>query len=522
MRNANAGCLRSRQIFHSGHARCGNDVYMETTEMRTFMQLPLRYKERMQALLKEEYKDYEACFGYRAKAGLRVNTNKISPQDFLKKSPFSLSPVTWTEKGFYYEEDVQPAKHPYYYAGLYYLQEPSAMIPASVLPVTPGDKVLDLCAAPGGKSTELASKLQGEGVLVSNDISPTRAKALAKNMQMAGVPNAVVLSENPQNIVPYFPEYFDKILVDAPCSGEGMFRKENKMMAAWEEHGPEFFAPLQREILESAIKMLKKGGMMVYSTCTFSPEEDEGTVAWLLEKYPEISVVKTERLEGFSEGRPEWIGSEEESLRHCIRIWPHKVEGEGHFVALLKKEGDDGLAGQAFSRTNQKQIPDINTRQTEKKSGKRGRETQKRTRNTRSVDNLSFVKEFLGDTNLSYKEEQLLEAGGCCYLVPEGVPDLQGLRMVESGLLLGGIEKGRFEPYQAFANRLTKELYANYVDFSVDDVRVIKYLKGETVSIEDTAKKGWVLVMVDGYALGWAKASGGMLKNKYFSSWRML
>lgn len=461
------------------------------------MQLPARYKERMQALLGDEYQDYEACFGNRAKAGLRVNTNKISPQEFLKKSPFALSPIKWTGKGFYYDEDVQPAKHPYYYAGLYYLQEPSAMIPASVLPITPGDRVLDLCAAPGGKSTELASKLQGEGVLVSNDISPTRAKALVKNMQMAGVPNAVVLCENPSNLESCFSEYFDKILVDAPCSGEGMFRKESKMMAAWEEHGPEFFAPLQREILESAVKMLKNGGMMVYSTCTFSPEEDEGTVAWLLENHPELSLVNPERREEFGEGMPEWTGSVDDSLRRCIRIWPHKAEGEGHFVALFQKKEGAGADIQQDDRV----------------FAAKGRKEE---------DKLLPVMDFLADTGLPYKREQLLLSKDCCYLVPEGVPNLQGLRVVESGLLLGVIKKGRFEPYQALANRLTKEMYPNAVDFSVDDVRVVKYLKGETICIEDTTKKGWVLVMVDGYPLGWAKAAKGTLKNKYFPSWRML
>lgn len=450
----------------------------------------------MQALLGDEYKDYEACLDRHAKAGLRVNTIKISPQDFLKKSPFALTPIKWTGKGFYYDEGVQPAKHPYYYAGLYYLQEPSAMIPAGVLPVEPGDKVLDLCAAPGGKSTELASKLQGEGVLVSNDISPTRAKALVKNMQMSGVPNAVVLSESPANLVPCFFEYFDKILVDAPCSGEGMFRKESKMMAAWEEHGPEFFVPLQREILESAVKMLKNGGMMVYSTCTFSPEEDEGTVAWLLENHPELSLAVTERIEEFGEGMPEWAGSTDDSLRRCIRVWPHKAEGEGHFIALFKKKegaGVDVQRGGVSAATGRKE-----------------------------ADKLLPVVEFLERTGLSYRKEQLHLVGDCCYLVPEGMPDLQGLRVLESGLLLGVTKKGRFEPYQALANRLTKEIYPNYVDFSVDDMRVVKYLKGETIHIDDTEKKGWVIVMVDGYPLGWAKAAKGTLKNKYFPSWRML
>ena len=211
------------------------------------IQLPERFEEKMQCLLGSEFEEYIRCYEEPRYYGLRVNTRKISVEDFLKIAPFPLTPIPWIENGFYYDgEQVAPAKHPYYFAGLYYLQEPSAMTPANRLPVSPGERVLDVCAAPGGKATELGAKLMGEGVLVANDISSSRAKGLLKNLEVFGIGNMLVLSEEPGKLENYFTGYFDKILIDAPCSGEGMFRKDRKMVKAWEEHGPSFFAKLQR------------------------------------------------------------------------------------------------------------------------------------------------------------------------------------------------------------------------------------------------------------------------------------
>jgi len=195
------------------------------------------------------------------------------------------------KNGYYYDTDQQPSKHPFYHAGMYYIQEPSAMTPASLLPITKGDKVLDLCAAPGGKSTELGAKLAGEGILVTNDISNSRAKALLKNIELFGIRNSLVLSETPGKLVEYFPEYFDKILIDAPCSGEGMFRKSSDMIKNWEQYGVEYYSEIQKDIVISSVKMLKPGGYILYSTCTFSPEENEGTITHLLEQCPELHVV---------------------------------------------------------------------------------------------------------------------------------------------------------------------------------------------------------------------------------------
>ena len=246
--------------------------------MKKTINLPQNYLDAMKELLKEDYEDYLASFEEKRLYGLRINTLKISVEDFLKISPFELEPIPWIENGFYFHEEDKPAKHPYYFAGLYYIQEPSAMTPANVLPVEDGDVVFDMCAAPGGKSTELGAKLDRTGLLITNDISNSRAKALLKNVEVFGIPNLCVLSEDPKKIADRFTGFFDKVLIDAPCSGEGMFRKDNKLIKSWEKNGPEFYSKIQRDIVLSGADMLKPGGKMLYSTCTFSKLEDEETI----------------------------------------------------------------------------------------------------------------------------------------------------------------------------------------------------------------------------------------------------
>ena len=294
------------------------------------MQLPETFLEQMKLLLGTDYDAWLESYDKKPLAGLRYNTAKTYTEEWEGTlSPFPLRRVAWTKNGYYIGEDAKASRHPYYYAGLYYLQEPSAMAPAAVLPVCPGDKVLDLCAAPGGKSTELGARLQGEGLLVSNDISNSRAKALLKNLELFGIPNICVTSETPEKLATVFGPYFDKILVDAPCSGEGMFRKDPDLIKSWLERGPEYYAPIQRQILKSAAAMLKPGGMLLYSTCTFAKLEDEDTIQWILEEEPDLELVPIEPWEGACggfDGMP------------VIRLFPHKIEGEGHFLALLRKK----------------------------------------------------------------------------------------------------------------------------------------------------------------------------------------
>ena len=457
------------------------------------MNLPVAFIEKMKLLLGEEFEDYIKCYDEGRLYGLRVNTKKISVEEFKKISPFEIRPIPWIENGFYYDGDkVQAAKHPYYFAGLYYLQEPSAMTPANRLPVEPGDKVLDVCAAPGGKATELGAKLQGEGVLVANDISNSRAKGLLKNIEVFGIGNVLVLSEEPGKIEDYFPEYFDKILIDAPCSGEGMFRKDKKMVKAWEEHGPEFFAKIQRSIVTQAARMLKPGGMILYSTCTFDPEENEGTIEYLMEQYPEFIIKDIVPYEGFAPGKPEVTESKSEDFKKTVRIWPHKLQGEGHYVALLQK-------GEPVENTTVK-------------------ESKGRTKKV-PEEILEFFKEV--DWEMDWSRLEIYSEK--VYYMPAGIPDVKGIRFLRTGLYLGDLKKNRFEPSQSLAMCLKKEEYKNTVNLDVNDERVIKYLKGETIDVDDIVShkaKGWQLVLVDGYPLGWGKLANGTLKNKYLPGWR--
>ena len=458
------------------------------------MNLPIAFEEEMKALLgPEEYEEYLKCFDEPRHYGLRVNTAKISVEDFLKIAPWPLERVPWIRNGFYYDgESVQPAKHPYYFAGLYYLQEPSAMTPADRLPVEPGDRVLDVCAAPGGKATELGAKLNGTGVLAANDLSSSRAKGLLKNLELFGIGNALVLSEEPGKLVPYFREYFDKILIDAPCSGEGMFRKDRKMVRAWEEHGPEYFSKIQRSIVTQAAEMLRPGGMMLYSTCTFSPLENEQTIEYLLQQYPEFRICEMEGYEGFAQGIPEASESGDEALRRTVRIFPHRMKGEGHFLALLRK----GEAG------SQPCSPALKAK---------------------GIKLPAELEEFLRDVDRDMEPSRIDLRGGRVYYMPEDLPSLKGIRFLRTGLLLGELKKNRFEPSQAFAMNLKKEEYRRTLDLPAEDARVIRYLKGETLDVEDlvsTREKGWFLVCVDGYPLGFGKLVNQTLKNKYLPGWR--
>ncbi|MBO5424743.1 MAG: RsmB/NOP family class I SAM-dependent RNA methyltransferase [Lachnospiraceae bacterium] len=455
------------------------------------MNLPKEYIDNMTNLLGEEYKEYEACLDKPMFHGIRINTKKISVEDFFEINPFSLTPIPWCENGFYFDEKIdKPSKHPYYYAGLYYIQEPSAMTPAAVLPVDEGDRVLDICAAPGGKSTELAAKLNGTGILVSNDISASRAKALLKNLEVFGVENSLIISEAPYKLSERFYEYFDKILIDAPCSGEGMFRKSMSMVSAWDETKNQMFSDLQRSILDEVVKMLKPGGKLLYSTCTFAPIENEKSIEYLLSLDDRLKISDWDRYEGFDHGHPEWSDTGLKDIEKSARIWPHRVDGEGHFVCLVEKEGE-------ISNTSNFGDYPI-------KKAKLPKE----------------VEEFLSNVGRDFNTNRLEISGDKLYFIPDTFPSVRGLRILRCGLYLGELKKNRFEPSQSLAMALKKEEYTNVIDLSADDERVIKYLKGETIEAEGS--NGWALVCVDSYPLGWGKLNNGVLKNKYLPGWRLM
>lgn len=458
------------------------------------MTLPQKYLDTMKDMLKSEYDAYLESFEEKRLYGLRVNTMKISVEDFLRISPFELTPVPWIDNGFYYKEEDKPAKHPYYFAGLYYIQEPSAMTPAHVLPIDEGDVVFDMCAAPGGKSTELGAKLNQTGLLVTNDISNSRAKALLKNVEVFGIPNLCVLSEDPKKIADRFTGCFDKVLIDAPCSGEGMFRKDNKLIKSWEKTGPEFYSEIQQSIILIGADMLKPGGKMLFSTCTFSKLEDEESIRHLLRNRPEMHLIDIPEYEGYSHGYVESAEDEAFHMEKTVRIFPHHMQGEGHFVALLEKDADAVESYHPKRKISTDKIPDELTA-------------------------------FLKHTTYEVDAKDIFIRDSKVYVVSKEMYEEKGLRIMRNGLLLGELKKNRFEPSQAFAMALRMEQYDAVCNLSVKDERVIKYLKGDTLDVDDLAEEvldGWVLVCVDGYPLGWGKKSGGTVKNKYLAGWRWM
>ena len=438
--------------------------------------LPDNYLDEAKDLFKDEYDDYLESLSSIQMNGLRVNTQKISVEEFRKIAPFRLEEIPWTDDGFYFAEEDRPAKHPYYYAGLYYIQEPSAMLPAQVLPIEENDVVLDACAAPGGKSLKLADKLNDKGILLSNDISVSRAQILLSNLERHGVKNSFVLAEDLLKL-DRFDNCFDKILLDAPCSGQGMFRKQPELIKSYIEKDSDCYAPLQKQLICKAIEMLKDGGMMVYSTCTFSKKENEDVIEYALEKYPNMKVLPIKRSKGFVSGLTD-------KTENCVRLYPHKIRGEGHFVALLQKG-------------EKRDSKDIKTRTS-------GRPDDK----------------FFNNVDISFSNGQFIKREDKLYFEPDHDLDLKGLRVLRSGLYLGEYRHDRFEPSIALAMALKENEYKNTINLSINDERVLKYLRCETINVSDFNKEGYVLITVEGYPLGFGVVNKGILKNKYPANYR--
>ena len=440
--------------------------------------LPEKYLDNMKELLKEEFEDYLSSFEREYTPSLRINTSKISVEDFLKISPFHLTPVPWSSDGFYYEEEDHPTKHPYYYAGLYYIQEASAMTPGEIIGVEEGDRVLDCCAAPGGKSTKVLSRLKGTGILFANDLSTSRCRALLKNLELYGGDNYCVLSEDIEVLKKNFSGFFTKILIDAPCSGEGMFHKEPSLITSWEERGNEAYQPVQKKILKDALDLLAPGGRLLYSTCTFSPLEDEDVIAYALSERADIHLIDIPKEHGFQEGV--------KGLKECARLYPHHLRGEGHFLALLEKDGE---------------TPKDNNGRTE----------------VSLPEELKDISRPFCNGHFEYRKEKL-------YFLPDHLKKLSDsrYRILRSGLLIGEDKGKRFEYSQALALSLKKEEYPYVLDLSSQDDRVLRYLKGESISLkEEGLDKKTVLVLTDGYPLGWGRVQGNMMKNLYPKEWRM-
>ncbi len=450
------------------------------------MALPGAYLDRMEVMLGEEYDSFLEHYDLPSSIGLRVNTLKLSPKAFSDLSPYALTPIPWTDSGFILPSDTRPGKHPYHAAGLYYLQDPSAMIVAEILDPKPGERVLDLSAAPGGKSTHLAAKLGSQGFLVANDIHPRRVRDLAKNLERWGTRNSIILNETPSRLVEHFGAYFDKVLVDAPCSGEGMFRKDLAARKEWTPKLVESCAIRQDGIMRDAAKLVRPGGRLAYATCTFAPEEDEGTVTRFLLEHPEFELVDIALPGNSASEFTRYMATiYPPEAGRTLRLWPHKTPGEGHFVALFQKSVT-GLGDPAsLPSSSSGPVPG---------------------------EVVSDLESFLeGAMNWRPSAVNLALKGAYLYLLPEGLPELSGLRVIHWGFWLGVAKVKRFEPSHALAMGLTRDDFKNVVDLAADDPLALAYLHGEMLPIP--GPDGWVLVSVDGFPLGWGKRVKNRIKS---------
>lgn len=440
--------------------------------------LPNDFVEQMKKIKDLDLDAFLLSFQEKEVHSLRFNPLKMKEiRKELKEKLPKLEPVEWEPWGYYYEEteDYRPGKSPFHEAGAYYIQEASAMISAALLKPVPGEKILDLCAAPGGKSTQISAYLQNEGLLVSNEIIGKRADILSENVERFGIRNALVTNHDSKTLTDTFPLFFDGIMVDAPCSGEGMFRKNKEAVSEWSPENVENCMERQREILTNAYQMLRSGGRMVYSTCTFEKGEDEDMISWFIQEFPDMK------------------------LLHMKRIWPHLDRGEGHFAALLSK-------GECSPSQN-----------TSDKANRSGKQSPKLAEACRLWQ--EFAKEELSDEFtkvLSTRKEILF--GEQLYLLPPGISSVSGLKVKRPGLHVGTVKNGRFEPAHALALTLSKEDAKKFVDLSYEDA--IKYIEGYGFPCEK--EKGWILVTVSGISLGWGKAAGGMVKNHYPKGLRKL
>jgi 16S rRNA C967 or C1407 C5-methylase (RsmB/RsmF family)/NOL1/NOP2/fmu family ribosome biogenesis protein len=521
--------------------------------------LPLLFLERMRCLLGNEYDDFAAALEQSPVSGLRVNTLKLSAAQFQRISPFALGePVPWCDSAFNLSPSItpdpstltgiprkdkllsdsggsgavsrEPGKHPYHLAGLYYLQDPSAMTPAELLMSAPFDlqegsislhpvsakgmRVLDLAAAPGGKTTALAALMQGHGLLVANEIKDKRVGHLAVNVERWGAGNVVITNESPERLADHFEAIFDRVLLDAPCSGEGMFRKD---MGARRDWSPEMVAGCairQRNILRLAAKLVRPGGYLLYSTCTFAPEEDEAVIDEFLTKqmggdgYGQFEVVELPQLPGFMPGRPEWKQETIEDarnkeqrinddLRGAIRLFPHRVNGDGHFICLLKRMGPTDF----------------------KAEGQPDRLANPSTTQQRLWQD--FTSEVL---RVDFPAERLRVRAERLYFIPEELPDFGFLRVLHPGVWLGTFKKDRFEPAHPLALFLLPGQAKHVLDLPSEETgkrrtSLQAFLSGETIPSAGTP--GWTLVTVDGWPLGWGKRVQGILKNHYPHGWQI-
>lgn len=476
------------------------------------MTLPKLFLENMQYLLDREFPAFLNSYAQPAQVGLRVNTLKITIDDLVNRTQFDLEPVPWCPTGFLLKESrharggFSPGKHPYHAAGLYYLQEPSAMAVGEIMDPQPGEKVLDLCAAPGGKTTHLASLMQGQGVLVANEMNSRRAWELAENLERWGVRRAIILNESPPRLAERFPEYFDRVLVDAPCSGEGMFRKNENSRKEWSPTLVQSCALRQAAILEDAVQMVRLGGWLVYSTCTFNTVENERVISELLDRHPEFNLSEIMSRPGFANAQPNWINLPSDSaLRKAIRLWPHHTHGEGHFIALLQR------VGYSWDRPHRASLNRIASRRVTVRQSEIATAPVQQAWSRFCQDHLN------SDPLAELGKGELKRVGNYLFWMDDQFPNLDGLKVIRAGWWIGEIHQGqnrlRFEPAHALAMGLRPQVVPRSLDIPLEAPELLHYLFGDT--LESPGEAGWVLITVDGYPLGWGKRIHDRLKNQY-------
>ena len=440
--------------------------------------LPIEFVSRMKALLGDEYPIYEQAVSGSPVRALRVNTDKISVEDFKKICPFELEPIPYVPNGFYFDYD-KIGNHPFHHAGMIYVQEPGAMAPAECIDLQPDWRVLDMCAAPGGKSTQLKNKLGPDGVLVSNEIIPSRCKILTGNMERLGLKNALTTCMDTSRLASLYPATFDLIMVDAPCSGEGMFRKEAVAVTEWSADNVKMCAARQAEILENAAKALKSGGYIIYATCTFSLEENEMTVDKFLQDHPDFEIVPVnERVVQNTCDGITFEGCQTANISFARRFYPHKSKGEGQFMALLHHKGE-GVPAFSYSLKPQK------------------------------VDKV--LEEFLSDTLTDYDKAsvQLYNQNPVIF-----TPDfaVQNGTAFMCGVTIGEIRKNYVQPHHQFFSAMGSA-FKRKIELDADSEQLSKYLRGEQIEVD--CPNGWAVVTVNGCAVGGAKVVSGIAKNHY-------
>lgn len=476
------------------------------------MNLPIEFEKKMKAFLGDEWEEFLYSYDNNRFQALRFNTLKVGKNKSVEEEIAGImdklcipmdKKVTWANDAYYYDEEKRPGKHPYHEMGLYYIQEPSAMSAAALLAPKPGMRVLDLCAAPGGKSTQLATYLGDSGLLVSNEINTQRSRILSQNIERMGIKNAIVTNEDSFVLASHFPSFFNAIQVDAPCSGEGMFRKLPEAVEQWSVENVAICAARQKEILDNAATMLKAGGTIVYSTCTFSQEENEDVIEHFLESHSDFTLEEMERF------------------------WPHKVDGEGHFVAKLVRRGsvNEFDADYEVCEENCNKVEDTGLKDDRKnKKNKNNKNRKNETKPALTKENMKLLSEFLDETVSEdmaawIKNARLVMFGEQLYRLPDMEVDIKGLKVQRAGLHVGEFKTQRFEPSHSLALALKQSDAQNVVKLTCDDPQTTGFFNGQSVMLSDgqaaECKKGWALVCVDGYPAGWGKVNGTQVKNHY-------